>query len=96
MTGTIKAPRSPLLPTRVQGSVLRVVLQKGLVHPAGGIILGLAAAAARSHLLTSMLFEVKATDPFTYGAVVMLLTVVTLAASYVPARPRCNNRSHAS
>jgi putative ABC transport system permease protein len=33
-----------------------------------------------------MLFGVKATDPLTYFAVVALLAVVALAASYIPAR----------
>jgi len=37
-------------------------------------------------LLTSMLFQVKTTDPMTYAAVIALLGIVALAASYFPAR----------
>jgi putative ABC transport system permease protein len=37
-------------------------------------------------LLTSLLFGVKATDPGTYAAVVALLVLAALAASYIPAR----------
>jgi putative ABC transport system permease protein len=68
------------------GNVLRMVLREGLLLAAGGIVLGLVAAAAASRLLTSMLFEVKPTDPLTYAAVVALLAFVALSASYVPAR----------
>jgi putative ABC transport system permease protein len=51
-----------------------------------GVIIGLAGAAAVTQLLTSMLFGVKASDPLTYAAVIVVLIVVALVASYVPAR----------
>jgi putative ABC transport system permease protein len=69
-----------------QGSVLRLVLRQGLIYVALGLVLGLAGAVAATRLLTSMLFEVKPTDPLTYAAVAVLLVAVALAASYVPAR----------
>jgi putative ABC transport system permease protein len=68
------------------GDVLRLVLGQGLVLAAIGLALGLAGAAAASRLLTTMLFEVKPTDPMTYVAVAAVLATVALAASYVPAR----------
>jgi len=68
------------------GNVLRMVLRQGLTLVGLGIILGLAGAAATTHLLTSMLFDVKTTDPLTYVAVVALLSLVALTASYIPAR----------
>jgi putative ABC transport system permease protein len=51
-----------------------------------GMVLGLAGAAAATRLLTSFLFEVKAGDPLTYLGVAVLLAVVAMAASYLPAR----------
>jgi putative ABC transport system permease protein len=66
--------------------VLRMVLRQSLTLTGVGIVLGLAGAAAVTQLLTSMLFNVKATDPLTYVAVVALLFAVALLASYVPAR----------
>jgi putative ABC transport system permease protein len=69
-----------------QGNVLGLVLRQGLIYVVAGVAVGLAGAVAATRLLTSMLFEVKPTDPATYGAVAALLAVVALAASYIPAR----------
>jgi putative ABC transport system permease protein len=66
--------------------VMRLVLKQGLILTAIGIGLGLAGAAASTRLLTSILFEVKPTDPLTYVAVCTLLVIVALAACFVPAR----------
>ena len=56
------------------------------VATAAGLVIGIVCAAAMTRLLGSMLFGVKPTDPATYIAVVALLGVVALAASYIPAR----------
>ena len=66
--------------------VLRLVLRQALSLTFVGIAIGLAAAAATTQLLASMLFGAKATDPLTYLAVAAFLGVVALAASYIPAR----------
>ena len=68
------------------GDVLRLVLRQGLALAAIGLVIGLAGAFAASRLLTSMLFEVKPNDPLTYAGVAVLLGLVTVAASYIPAR----------
>jgi predicted permease len=68
------------------GSVLRLVLEEGLALAGLGLALGLAAAAAGARLLTSMLFRVQPNDPVVYLAVAVLLGIVALVASYVPAR----------
>jgi len=73
-------------------SVMRLVLKQGLTLAALGLILGLLGAAATSHLLTRMLFQVKAADPATYSAVALLLAVVAFAACWLPA-PRYPSRS---
>jgi len=69
-----------------KGSVLRLILRQGLTCASLGLALGLAAAFAGTRLLTSMLFQVQPNDPWVYLAVAALLGVVTLLASYVPAR----------
>jgi predicted permease len=68
------------------GSVLRLVLKEGLALAGLGLALGLAAAAAGTRLLASMLFRVRPNDPVVYLAVAVLLGIVALVASYVPAR----------
>lgn len=68
------------------GDVLRMVLKQGLVLTALGVAFGLAGAVAATRLLTAFLFAVKPGDPLTYLAVAVLLTVVAMAASYLPAR----------
>lgn len=68
------------------GDVLRMVLGQGIALTAAGLALGLAGAVAAAHWLTSMLFEIKATDPLTYAGVAALLAIVALAACYIPAR----------
>jgi putative ABC transport system permease protein len=65
--------------------ILRLVVGHGLVLVAIGITIGLVAAFGVSSLLGSLLFGISARDPFTYVAVAVLLGVMALAASYVPA-----------
>jgi predicted permease len=68
------------------GSVLRLILRQGLICASLGLALGLAAAVFGTRLLTSMLFQVQPNDPWVYLGVAALLGMVTLLASYVPAR----------
>jgi putative ABC transport system permease protein len=51
-----------------------------------GLAVGLAGALAASRLLTSLLFEVKPSDPATFALVAALLGVVALGACLIPAR----------
>ncbi len=66
--------------------VLRLILRRALSLTFVGIAIGLVSAAAMTRLLARMLFGVKPTDPLTYLAVMALLGVMALAASYIPAR----------
>lgn len=68
------------------GNLLGLVLRQGLVLTALGLVLGLAGAMAATRLLRTMLFEVKTTDPLTYLGVAVVLALVALLASYIPAR----------
>jgi len=66
--------------------VQKMVLGQGFVLAAVGVTLGLALALSLSRLLSSILFDVSATDPVTYVSVAGLLLAVALLASYFPAR----------
>jgi len=68
-----------------RGSVLRLVLGQGARLTIPGVFVGLAAALASARLLESVLFEVSPLDPLTYVAVAVVLGVVSLGASYLPA-----------
>jgi putative ABC transport system permease protein len=47
---------------------------------------GLVGALIASHLMAGLLYGVRPTDPLTFVGVTLLLTVVALAACYLPAR----------
>jgi putative ABC transport system permease protein len=66
--------------------VLRLVLYHGLKMVLWGELLGIAGGLASARILTSQLFEVAPTDPWTFAAVSLLLLGIALAACYLPAR----------
>jgi len=70
--------------------VLGLVLVEGLVLVGVGIGIGLIATAAVSQLLGSFLYGISATDAATFVTIPLVLMVVGLIASYVPARRATN------
>ena len=66
--------------------VLRLVMGDGAKLACFGIAIGIAGAIALTRLMTSLLFEVKPTDPETFAVVAIVLAIVALAACYVPTR----------
>jgi predicted permease len=66
--------------------VLRLVLWDGLIVIGAGLAIGLLLAAAATRVIAAFLYGVGATDPVTFVAVPLLLGIVALLASYVPAR----------
>ena len=68
-----------------RGHVRRMVLWQGMILAGIGVAVGLVAAVGLTHLMSSLLFGVKPTDPVTFAAVAALLTSVALVASYLPA-----------
>jgi predicted permease len=69
-----------------QADVLKLVVAQGILLAIVGAIVGVAAALAVTRFLSSMLFGVKPSDPATFVAIAVLLALVALAASYIPAR----------
>jgi predicted permease len=66
--------------------VLKQVFLEGSRLAALGLALGLLAALALTRLMASLLFDVKPGDPLTLGVAAAVLTLVALAACYIPAR----------
>jgi predicted permease len=68
------------------GDVQQMVLRQGARMALLGVAIGLGAALAVTGLMSSLLFGVSARDPITFAAVAALLLLVSLSASYIPAR----------
>lgn len=68
------------------GDVLQMVLRQGAKMALFGVAIGMAGAFGLTRLMTGLLFGVGPVDPLTFGVVAALLTVVALAACYLPAR----------
>jgi putative ABC transport system permease protein len=66
--------------------VLRMVVRQGMTLAFTGIVIGLAAAAGLTRLMTSLLYGTSATDPLTFTAIALVLAGVALGACFVPAR----------
>jgi putative ABC transport system permease protein len=66
-------------------NVLGLVVAQGMKLAACGVVLGLIAALLLAKSLAGLLFGVQPTDPPTMALVSVLLTLVALAASYIPA-----------
>ncbi len=69
-----------------QGDVMRLILRQGIGLALVGAIAGVGVALGVTRYLNSMLYGVSAYDPVTIIAVAALLTLVALAACYIPAR----------
>jgi ABC-type antimicrobial peptide transport system permease subunit len=69
-----------------RGQIASVILRQGLWKAGIGVVLGLIGAALLSRSMTTLLFNVRPTDPAVYLAVSTMLIAVALLASYLPAR----------
>lgn len=66
--------------------ILRLVLSRGMKMAIAGVAIGLVAAFGLTRLMSSMLFGVRPTDPLTFAAIALMLLLVALLATYLPAR----------
>jgi predicted permease len=69
-----------------RSDVLRLILGEGARLVVLGVAIGIAASFVITRLLSSLLFGVRATDPIAFAGVAVLLALVALLASYIPAR----------
>src|SRR5262249_50404134 len=69
-----------------RSDVLRLVVGEGARLVAIGVVIGLGSAYGLTRLMSSLLFGVSATDPATFGIIAAALVLVSLLASYIPAR----------
>ena len=65
--------------------VLRLIVAQGMRPVIAGLIVGLITAAALSRLMTTLLFDVRPTDPLTYAAVAAVIALAGIVACLVPA-----------
>ena len=76
--------RAALGASRAQLAAL--VVGQSLAPIAAGVVLGIAGSLASGRLLQEFLYEVRPGDPYVMAAMVTLLTIVGLLASWLPAR----------
>jgi putative ABC transport system permease protein len=70
--------------------VLRLVVGQGVLLTIAGLVLGIGVAWWLTRLMTTLLFDVSATDPLTFAGVAMLLASVAFLATWIPARRAAN------
>jgi predicted permease len=69
-----------------RSDVLRVIVGHGVRLALLGLCIGIMAAVVVTRWMSSVLFDVKPTDPLTFVAVAVVLGTVAFLASYLPAR----------
>jgi macrolide transport system ATP-binding/permease protein len=69
-----------------RGNVLQMVLAQGVRLIVPGVVIGIVAGMLVSYLMRSMLFGIRSWDPVIFAVVTAVLALVTLVASYIPAR----------
>jgi putative ABC transport system permease protein len=63
-----------------------MILRRGLMQLALGLMLGLAGAVALSRVIQALLVQVSPTDPLTFISITVFLSAVAIAACVLPAR----------
>jgi putative ABC transport system permease protein len=66
--------------------VLAMIVRQGMSMTIAGSVVGVAAALALTRVMSSLLFDISASDPLTFTTIPLLLAAVAFVACYVPAR----------
>ena len=69
-----------------RSAILAMVVKNGTLLAGAGVVIGLAAAFLLTRLMASLLFGVGPKDPITFFCVPVVLIMVAIVASYIPAR----------
>ena len=69
-----------------QSSIFRLVVGQAMMLVAISLVIGLAGAFAATRLLSTMLYDIAAWDPLTFGGIVVLISLVAFLAAWLPAR----------
>jgi len=69
-----------------RGDVMQLILREGMLLVTAGLVIGIPLSLVSSRLLRSFLFGLKATDPLSLMAVILLLGLVAALAAFIPAR----------
>jgi predicted lysophospholipase L1 biosynthesis ABC-type transport system permease subunit len=75
------------------GRVQRMIIREASLLAIVGVAAGLAVGVAMSRLIASMFYDLKPYDPVTFTGASLLLLVVALSASWIPARAYITHRS---
>jgi predicted permease len=67
-------------------AIFRLIVGRAMVLVGISVVLGLIGAFVTTRLLNSLLYGVGASDPTTFGGIVLLITAVAFCAAWVPAR----------
>jgi len=65
--------------------LLRLVMSRGLRLTAIGIVIGATAAVLLTRLMGNLLYKVSPRDPLAFGSALLVMTIVALAACFLPA-----------
>jgi ABC-type antimicrobial peptide transport system permease subunit len=69
-----------------QRNIVSLVVRQGMALAFSGVVIGLTAAFLLTRLIRSLLFGVETTDPITFAGISLLLAMIALLASYIPAQ----------
>jgi len=67
-------------------SIFRLIVGQAMAIVAISLVVGVVGAFAATRLLNSLLFGIGASDPVTFGAIVLLVSAVAFIAAWLPAR----------
>jgi putative ABC transport system permease protein len=66
--------------------IFKLIFGQAMLTTVAGIVIGLGAALGLTRLLQNLLYQVTATDPLVFASITLLLLLVAMAATYIPAR----------
>jgi predicted permease len=73
-----------------RGQIFVMIISQAARLACAGIVIGLIAALASTHLMARFLYGVGAADPLTFALVALVLIIIALVACYIPARKAMN------